>query len=77
MKCVLLFLCLCLLACSGHKYAGVPEGYHVLLDQALVKAGREPDRIGESIAECSPRSKRRDCLFNCLYAGKRLERIEC
>lgn len=59
MKCVLLFLCLCLLACSGHKYAGVPEGYHILLGQALVKAGGNQDRIGESIAECSQGSKRR------------------
>ena len=39
MKCVLGLFMLCLLACTENKYAGIPEKYHALLDQALVKAG--------------------------------------
>ena len=39
MKCVLGLFMLCLLACTENKYAGNPEKYHALLDQALVKAG--------------------------------------
>lgn len=39
MRCVCLFIVVCLFACSGNKYTGVPEKYHVLLEQALAKAG--------------------------------------
>ena len=39
MKGVLLFCVVCLLACAGNKYSGVPEKYHALLDRALEKAG--------------------------------------
>ena len=70
MKCVLLFLCLCLLACSGHKYAGVPEGYHVLLDQALVKAGGNRTEL-EKALQNAPQGQKEGIAFLIAYMPER------
>lgn len=70
MKYVLLFLCLCLLACTGHKYAGVPERYHVLLDQALVKAGGNRTEL-EKALQNAPQGQKEGIAFLIAYMPER------
>ncbi len=70
MKCVLLFLCVCVLACASHKYAGVPEEYHVLLDQALVKAGGNRTEL-EKALQNAPKSQKEGIAFLIAYMPER------
>lgn len=70
MKCVLLFLCVCVLACAGHKYAGVPEEYHVLLDQALVKAGGNRTEL-EKALQNAPKGQKEGIAFLIAYMPER------
>ncbi len=45
----LLWVTLCCLACTGNKYAGVPERYHDLLDSALARAGENAAELKEAL----------------------------
>ena len=70
MKCVLLFLVACLFACSGSKYAGVPEKYHALLDQALAQAGENTGELKKAL-ESAPAEQKEGMDFLIAYMPER------
>ena len=70
MKYVLLFLALCAFACTSNKYAGVPEKYHALLDQALVKAGANAPELEKALAE-APANQKEGMAFLIAYMPER------
>lgn len=57
MKCVLFILLVCLWACGGNRYDGVPEKYHSLLDQALTKAGENRTELEKALTEAAAAQK--------------------
>ena len=73
MKCVLGLFMLCLLACTENKYAGIPEKYHALLDQALVKAGDNATELTAALKN-APDNQKEGMAF--LIAGKRFKGID-
>lgn len=70
MKGVLLFLSMCLVACTGNKYSEVPEKYHVLLDQALVKAGDNRVELEKALEE-APAGQKEGMAFLIAYMPER------
>ena len=70
MKYVLLFLALCAFACTSNKYAGVPEKYHALLDQALAKAGANAPELEKALAE-APANQKEGMAFLIAYMPER------
>lgn len=70
MKGVLLFLSVCLVACTGNKYSEVPEKYHVLLDQALVKAGGNRVELEKALEE-APAGQKEGMAFLIAYMPER------
>ena len=75
MKCVLGLFMLCLLACTENKYAGIPEKYHALLDQALVKAGDNATELTAALKN-APDTQKEGMAFLIAYAGKRFKGID-
>lgn len=57
MKYCVFLIVLCVLACSGNKYPGVPEKYHALLNQALAKAGDNAAELNKALDSCDIRYK--------------------
>lgn len=57
MKYCLLIIVVCLLACSGNKYPGVPEEYHKLLDKAIATAGENAPELNKALDSCDARYK--------------------
>ena len=80
MKCVLGLFMLCLLACTENKYAGIPEKYHALLDQALVKAGDNATELTAALKNAVFSNKKSAVnsfkSLSGLYAGKRFKGID-
>ena len=70
MKGVLLFCVVCLLACAGNKYSGVPEKYHALLNQALEKAGENRAELEKALAE-APAEQKEGMAFLIAYMPDR------
>lgn len=70
MKGVLLFFMVGLLACTGSKYAGVPENYHCLLDQALEKAGENRVELEKALVE-APLEQKEGMAFLIAYMPER------
>lgn len=70
MRGVLLFLVVSLFACSGNKYAGVPEKYHRLLDQALVKAGANQAELERALSQ-TPEEQKEGMAFLIAYMPDR------
>lgn len=70
MKGVLLFLVVCLLACTGNKYAGVPEKYHTLLDEAMARAGENAKELNKALSE-SPVEEKEGMAFLIAYMPER------
>lgn len=70
MKNVILFLVVCLLACSGKKYSGVPEKYHALLDQAMVNAGENGAELQRALTE-APAEQKEGMAFLIAYMPER------
>lgn len=70
MKGVLLFFMVGLLACTGSKYAGVPENYHCLLDRALEKAGENRVELEKALAE-TPQEQKEGMAFLIAYMPER------
>lgn len=67
---LLLFLVVCLFACSGNKYAGVPEKYHGLLDQAMVKSGENATELNKALADV-PMEQKEGMAFLIAYMPER------
>lgn len=67
---LLLFLVVCLFACSGNKYAGVPEKYHGLLDQAMVKAGENATELNKALTD-APAGQKEGMAFLIAYMPER------
>jgi hypothetical protein len=44
-------------ACTGERYSGVPEKYHVLLDSALARAGANRGELEKALADVPAREK--------------------
>lgn len=56
-KYLYLFVALCLSACSGNKYQGVPEKYHTLLDQAFSRAGNNASELHNALSGAQEEQK--------------------
>lgn len=69
MKYVLLFFVICCFACSG-KYAGIPEKYHALLDQAMEKAGENAVELKKALTE-APGGQKEAVAFLISYMPER------
>lgn len=70
MKYLLLFVALCCFACTGGKYAGVPEKYHALLDEAMGKAGANAAELEKALAEV-PEGQKEGMAFLIAYMPER------
>lgn len=70
MKTVLLFLVVCVCACSVNPYSGVPEKYHALLDQALSKAGENRTELEKALME-APEQEKEGMAFLIAYMPDR------
>ena len=70
MKYIVLFLALCAFACSNNKYAGVPEKYYPLLDQALAKAGTNAAELQKALDE-APAAQKEGMAFLIAYMPER------
>ncbi len=70
MKYVLWLLALSVCACTGSKYAGVPEKYHELLDQALMKAGDNAVELTKALNE-APEQQKEGIAFLIAYMPER------
>ncbi len=70
MKYLSLLLVVCLFACTGNKYQGVPEKYHVLLDSALVKSGNNALELKKAL-EMAPDSQKEGIAFLIAYMPER------
>ncbi len=71
MKTVLFFIGVCILAaCGSDKYAGIPEKYHLLLDQALVKAGENRTELEKALQE-APKEQKEGVAFLVAYMPER------
>lgn len=66
MRYLSLLLVVCLTACSGSKYQGVPEKYNTLLDQALAKAGNNAPELKKAI-ETVPDKQKEGMAFLIAY----------
>lgn len=63
-------LMVCLSACTGSKYDGVPEKYHPLLDQALIKAGDNAKELTKAL-ENAPVEQKEGIAFLIAYMPER------
>lgn len=70
MKYILLFVVLCCFACTGGKYAGVPEKYHVLLDKAFEKAGNNAAELEKALKD-APENQKEGMAFLIAYMPER------
>lgn len=70
MRYLFILFVVCLLACSGNKYSGVPEKYHALLDQALVKAGDNAPALKLAL-ETAPAEQKEGVAFLIAYMPER------
>jgi len=70
MKYILLFVDLCCFACTGGKYAGVPEKYHVLLDKAFEKAGNNAVELEKALKD-APENQKEGMAFLIAYMPER------
>lgn len=70
MKYVLWLLALSVCACTESKYAGVPEKYHELLDQALMKAGDNAVELTKALNE-APEQQKEGIAFLIAYMPER------
>lgn len=70
MKYLLLAIVVCFLACSGNKYDGIPQEYHSLLDQALVKAGENAGELKKAL-ETAPAGEKEGMAFLIAYMPER------
>lgn len=70
MRCALFLIVVCLVACQGNKYAGVPEKYHPLLDQALAKAGENRTELEKAVRE-APEQQKEGIAFLIAYMPER------
>ena len=70
MKYILLFVALCCFACTGGKYAGVPEKYHVLLDKAFEKAGNNAIELEKALKD-APENQKEGMAFLIAYMPER------
>ncbi|WP_418537954.1 transglutaminase-like domain-containing protein [Odoribacter laneus] len=57
MKYCIFFVVLCAFSCSGNKYPGVPKRYHMLLSEALSKAGDNAVELNKALDSCDARYK--------------------
>ena len=69
-KSVLLFFALGLTACTGGKYAGIPEDYHALLDQTMVNAGDNAKELEKALKEV-PADQKEGMAFLIAYMPER------
>lgn len=70
MKYFLLLVVVCFFACGGHRYQGVPEKYHGLLDQALSKAGSNASELKKAL-ESVPVSQKEGMAYLIAYMPER------
>lgn len=70
MKYILLFVALCCFACTGGKYAGVSEKYHVLLDKAFEKAGNNAVELEKALKD-APENQKEGMAFLIAYMPER------
>lgn len=70
MKSALLFFAACLLACGEGKYAGIPEKYHALLDQNMLKAGGNARELEKALKE-APAGQKEGMAFLVAYMPER------
>ena len=69
MKIGYVLLLVCLWACGG-TYTGVPEKYHTLLDEALVKAGENRVELEKALRE-APAEQKEGMAFLVAYMPER------
>ena len=69
-KSVLLFFALGLTACTGGKYAGIPEDYHALLDQTMVNAGDNAKELEKALKDV-PADQKEGMAFLIAYMPER------
>lgn len=50
-KYLVLFLVVCLSACCSNRFAGVPEKYHALLEQAFSRAGENAAELNKALSD--------------------------
>ena len=63
-------MALCCFACTGGKYAGVPEKYHVLLDKAFEKAGNNAVELEKALKD-APENQKEGMAFLIAYMPER------
>lgn len=70
MKYLFLLWVVCLCACAGHKYQGIPEKYHGLLDSALTKAGDNAPELKKAL-QTAPEAQKEGIAFLIAYMPER------
>lgn len=70
MKYFVLLCVVCLFACTGNKYQGVPEKYYALLDSALIKAGSNAFELKKAL-ETAPEAQKEGIAFLIAYMPER------
>ncbi len=69
-KSALLMFALCLSACTGGKYAGIPEKYHDLLDQTMSRSGENAKELEKALKEV-PVEQKEGMAFLLAYMPER------
>ena len=69
-KSTLMLFAFCLSACTGGKYAGVPEKYHDLLDQTMAKANENATELEKALNE-TPSEQKEGMAFLIAYMPER------
>ena len=69
-KSMVVILALCLSACSGGKYAGVPKEYHELLNHAMVTAGDNAKELQKALKD-APADQKEGVAFLISYMPER------
>lgn len=69
-KSVLVLLAFGLSACSSGRYAGVPKGYHALIDRTIATAGDNAKELKKALKEV-PRNEREGMAFLISYMPER------
>lgn len=69
-KLIFLLLTSCVMFSCGGKYAGIPESYHKLLDEALLKAGDNRAEMENALSQI-PKDQREGMAFLIAYMPER------
>lgn len=70
MRFLYILFVVCLLACAGNQYSGIPVKYHRLLDEALAKSGENRPELEKALAT-APDEEKEGIAFLIAYMPER------